>query len=71
MKRYGGPRSIVPAADVARGRDATWRPRLGVEFAERLIAHARNEETGLLPVLELAIDEQTDERLAGDYAMKR
>ncbi len=55
MKRYGGPRSIVPAADVARGRDATWRPRLGVEFAE----------------LELAIDEQTDERLAGDYAMKR
>jgi hypothetical protein len=45
--------------------------RLGVEFAERLIVHAQNEETALLPVLELAIDEETDERLAGDYAMKR
>lgn len=45
--------------------------RLGLEFAERLIDHARNEETGLLPVLELALDEETDRRLAGDYAMKR
>ena len=45
--------------------------RLGVEFAERLIAHAQNEETGLLPALELAIDEETDERLAGDYSLKR
>lgn len=45
--------------------------RLGLEFAERLINHARNEETGLLPVLELAIDEETDARLAGGYAMKR
>ncbi len=45
--------------------------RLGVAFAEQLITHARNEETGLLPVLELAIDEQTDMRLAGDYAMRR
>ncbi len=44
---------------------------IGRELAERLIAHARNEETALLPVLELAIDEETDERLAGDYAMKR
>ena len=45
--------------------------RLGFEFAERLIGHARNEETGLLPVLELALDEATDERLAGGYAMMR
>jgi hypothetical protein len=45
--------------------------RLGAEFAERLIDHARNEETGLLPVLELAIDDETDGRLVGDYAMKR
>jgi hemerythrin superfamily protein len=45
--------------------------RLGSEFAQRLTDHARNEETGLLPVMELAIDEETDMRLAGDYAMKR
>lgn len=45
--------------------------RLGVEFAERLVAHARNEESGLLPVLELAIDADADRRLANGYAMKR
>ena len=45
--------------------------RLGGEFAERLIAHARNEETGLLPVLELAVAEDADTRMAAEYAMKR
>ncbi len=76
-------RVILPLGrDVAerarRGRgdgfsDAAWIEfrRLGGEFAERLIGHARNEEIGLLPVLALALDDETDARLAGDYAMKR
>jgi hemerythrin superfamily protein len=61
-------------AGIANGfTDDDWSAfrRLGSEFAQRLTDHARNEETGLLPVMELAIDEDTDMRLAGDYAMKR
>ena len=61
-------------AGIAGGfTDESWSTfrRVGSEFAERLIDHARNEETGLLPVMELALDEETDMRLAGDYAMKR
>jgi hemerythrin-like domain-containing protein len=40
----------------------------GLELAERLIAHAQKEEMSLLPAIEDLLDEETDSRLALDYA---
>ena len=41
---------------------------LGLELAERLVAHVQKEEMALLPALEDLIDEETDRELALAYA---
>lgn len=69
-------RDVAERARSGRGdgfSEAAWIEfrRLGGEFAERLISHARSEEIGLLPALEIALDDEIDARLAGEYAMKR
>jgi hemerythrin-like domain-containing protein len=40
----------------------------GLELSERLMAHAQKEEMSLLPAVEDLLDEETDTRLALDYA---
>lgn len=45
--------------------------RSGSALVEMLTAHAEKEEMGLLPALEEALDEETDARLAGAYAVVR
>ena len=40
----------------------------GLELSERLMAHAQKEEMSLLPAVEDLLDEETDARLALDYA---
>jgi hypothetical protein len=69
-------RDVARRAHTGRGEgfsDVAWNDfrRLGAEFAGRLIDHARREEDGLLPLLELALDEETDVRLASEHAMRR
>ena len=41
---------------------------LGLEFSERLSAHAQKEDGSLLPLLETLLDEETDRELFGAYA---
>ena len=41
---------------------------LGLELAERLVAHVQKEEMALLPALEDLLDEETDRELALAYA---
>lgn len=48
--------------------DARLRP-LGLELAERLMAHVQKEEMSLLPALDDLLDEQTDNELISTYAM--
>ena len=51
--------------------DATAMRRLralGLELAERLVAHVQKEEMALLPALEDLLDEETDRELALAYA---
>lgn len=51
--------------------DATAMQRLralGLELAERLVAHVQKEEMALLPALEDLLDEETDGELALAYA---
>lgn len=45
--------------------------RLGSEFVERLGAHIHKEETGLVPLLDEILDEQTDQELTSKYALSR
>lgn len=54
-----------PAQDLA----ACWPElrRLGLELAERLVAHVQKEEMSLLPSLEDLLDEETDAKLAARY----
>jgi DUF438 domain-containing protein len=40
----------------------------GLELSERLMAHAQKEEMSLLPAIDDLLDEETDARLALDYA---
>jgi DUF438 domain-containing protein len=47
--------------------DARLRP-LGLELAERLIAHVQKEEMSLLPSLDDLLDEETDSELISSYA---
>lgn len=47
--------------------DARLRP-LGLELAERLIAHVQKEEMSLLPSLDDLLDEETDSELTSTYA---
>ncbi len=47
--------------------DAGLRP-LGLELAERLIAHVQKEEMSLLPSLDDLLDEETDAELTSSYA---
>lgn len=47
--------------------DARLRP-LGLELAERLIAHVQKEEMSLLPSLDDLLDEETDSELTSSYA---
>ncbi len=41
--------------------------RLGQELGDRLLAHVQKEEMALLPVIEEAMDAETEARLYGDY----
>lgn len=41
---------------------------LGLELAERLVAHVQKEEMALLPALEDLLDEETDREIALAYA---
>ncbi len=41
---------------------------LGLEYSERLGAHAQKEDGALLPLLESLLDEDTDRELFGAYA---
>jgi DUF438 domain-containing protein len=41
---------------------------LGLELAERLVAHVQKEEMSLLPALEDLVDEEADGELAAAYA---
>jgi DUF438 domain-containing protein len=41
---------------------------LGLELAERLIAHVQKEEMSLLPSLDDVLDEETDSELTSSYA---
>jgi len=54
-----------PAQDLA----ACWPElrALGLELAERLVAHVQKEEMSLLPSLEDLLDQETDAVLAGGY----
>ncbi len=42
---------------------------LGLELAERLVAHAQKEEMALLPALEDLLDEARDAELFGEYVL--
>ncbi len=42
---------------------------LGLEFTERLVAHAQKEEMALLPALEDLLDEARDGELFGEYVL--
>ena len=42
--------------------------RLGLELAERLVAHVQKEEMSLLPALEDLVDEDADAELSASYA---
>ena len=42
---------------------------LGMELAERLVAHAQKEEMALLPALEDLLDEERDSELFGAYVL--
>ncbi len=43
----------------------------GAELVERLVAHAQKEEMALLPALDDLLDEETDGRLAVEFAAMR
>ena len=45
--------------------------RLGIELIERLVSHIQKEEMGLLPMIEMLIDEEQDAELSNNYAMMR
>jgi len=44
---------------------------LGAELDERLVAHIQKEDMGLLPALDDLLEEETDDRLALQYAELR
>ena len=44
---------------------------LGAELVERLAAHIQKEEMGLLPALDDLLEEETDDRLALQFAERR
>ena len=44
---------------------------LGAELVERLVAHIQKEDMGLLPALDDLLEEETDDRLALQYAELR
>lgn len=50
--------------------DAGWQALSGaaLEFVERQVSHIQKEEMALLPLLEDLLDDDTDRRLAMDYA---
>ncbi len=69
--------TIRGAARSLRELLAPWEPdatamqrlrALGLELAERLVAHVQKEEMALLPALEDLLDEETDRELALAYA---
>lgn len=76
-------RIIVPIGDqlVAHTKQArlegftteSWTEfrRLVAEFIERLGAHIHKEETGLVPLLDDILDEDTDRDLSNKYALSR
>ncbi|OGA01014.1 MAG: hypothetical protein A2Z64_01885 [Betaproteobacteria bacterium RIFCSPLOWO2_02_67_12] len=55
----------LPQPDAAARRQLG---ALGLELAERLVAHVQKEEMALLPALEDLLDEETDRELALAYA---
>ncbi len=49
--------------------DTSWGEfcRLGGEFCDRMLAHVQKEEMGLLPLLEVSMDADTEARLLEEY----
>ena len=59
-------------AFIALAKDAPADPKLralGLELAERLVAHVQKEEMSLLPALEDLLDEDADRELISNYTM--
>jgi hemerythrin-like domain-containing protein len=64
-------RRVAAEFDAQLKAGATARLRaLGLELAERLVAHVQKEEMALLPALEDLLDEETDRELALAYAQR-
>ncbi len=61
--------AIAREAAAQSFNDATWEEfrRLGQELCERLLAHVQKEEMALLPVLDEAMDPDTEARLYQEY----
>jgi hemerythrin-like domain-containing protein len=64
--------SIARAAESAGFTDASWEEfrRIGREFVERMLVHVQKEEMALLPLLEDAMDSETEARLYNKYVAK-
>lgn len=61
--------ALARAAENAGFSDADWEEfrRLGREFVERMLVHVQKEEMALLPLLEDAMDGETETRLYEAY----
>jgi hemerythrin-like domain-containing protein len=70
MRPLGERISAVARAAGSTGfSDADWEEfrRLGREFVERMLVHVQKEEMALLPLLEDAMDGETEARLYEEY----
>lgn len=65
--------AIAKSARVAGFTADAWAQfhATGAELIERLVSHVQKEEMGLLPALDDLLDEDTDGRLAVEFAARR